>query len=103
MRIYALKEIESSEIRYIGLTKGSLTGRFIRHLNDKKVDHKTNWIKKVGRDSIEIVLIEDNIDVIKIRELFDSGKFTKKQLSDMFNVKPPAIYKIVKKLTWNHI
>ena len=42
-------------------------------------------------------------DVLKIRELFDTGKFSKKDLSGMFNVDPPAIYKIINRLTWKNI
>jgi hypothetical protein len=48
-KIYGLKEKKSYEIRYIGLTTKSLKERFGRHLRDKKIDHKTNWIKKIGK------------------------------------------------------
>ena len=210
-KIYALKEKNSKEIKYIGITKKTLKERFRRHLNDKKIDHKTNWIKKAGIDNIEIVLIEENVesydllcekeiyyidkykkeghkltnitnggegwngskftedhrknislnhadvsgeknpmfnkkhskevidicrntnigrkasietriklsnkrkgeknsnsklkekDVLKIRELFESGLYTMTTLSEMFNVNSPAIHKIVKRLTWKHI
>jgi group I intron endonuclease len=214
-KIYALKEKNSDEIKYIGLTTKSIKERLSRHLRDKKVDHKTNWIKKVGVENIEIIILEQNIfehkelcqkeifyidkyrksghqltnktnggeglygvklteehklkisenhadvsgennpmfgkkhsedtmnlikskikewnnngglsneqrnkiskrvsgetnpnaklslqDVLKIRELFDTGEFSKKDLSDMFNVDPPAIYKIINRLTWKNI
>lgn len=214
-KIYALRLINSDEIRYIGLTTKSLKERLSRHLNDKKVDHKTNWIRKYGKENIEIILLEENIidfndlcvkeiyyidkyrknghnltnitnggegwvgfklteshrknisinhadvsgcnnpmygrshteeslnrirdkredwiknigfsedqlnkmskrstgcnnpnsklkeqDVIEIRTLFNTGNYTKKKLSDMYGVDPPAIYKIVNKLIWKNI
>lgn len=209
--IYGLKEKNSNEFRYIGLTTGSLNERFRRHIGDKKQDHKCNWIRKIGKENIEIEIIEDNInckkllcereifyikkyrdeghrltnianggeglidmefteehkrnisknhadvsgeknpmfgkthtddvkqflrdinlgrkasdetrlkqseskkgesninstltenDVILIREYFNTKKFKKAELARMFNVKQPAIYKIVKRLTWKHI
>lgn len=213
--IYALKEINSNELRYIGLTTGTLKSRLNRHLIDKKINHKTNWIKKIGKENIEIIIIEENIIdhkilcekeiyyidrykkeghrltnitnggegwigmkftdkhklniklnhvdvsgnknpmygkrhteeslskirnkkiewfknigfsdehifnmskrvtgsgnpnsklteeiVIEIRSLFDTGNYTKKKLSDMYGINPPAIYKIINKLTWKNI
>jgi hypothetical protein len=59
-KIYALKEVSSNEIKYIGLTTKSLNERLGRHLRDKKIDHKTNWIKKIGRENIEIILLDDS-------------------------------------------
>lgn len=41
--------------------------------------------------------------VLEIRELFKTGCYSKKELSNIFGVKPPAIYKIVNRLTWKHI
>ena len=214
-KIYALKGKDSKEIKYVGLTTKSLKERLGRHLRDRKLDHKTNWIKKVGKENIEIILIEENITdfkilcdkeifyidkfkneghkltnitnggegwigtkftdehrnnisknhsdvsgsnnpmfgkthsdetikiikekiqiwknnggltedqrisigkrvsgegnpnsklnkdiVIEIRKLFETGEYTKKDLSDMFGVDPPAIYKIINRLTWKNI
>ena len=76
--IYGLKEKNNTEIRYIGLTTGKLNSRFSRHLSDKKIDHKTNWIKKVGKNNIEIVIIEDNItdiDILHEKEIFYINKY----------------------------
>lgn len=76
--IYGLKEKNSTEIKYIGLTTVKLNSRFNRHLTDKKIDHKTNWIKKVGRNNIEIIIIDDNItdiDTLYEKEIFYIDKY----------------------------
>lgn len=43
-----------------------------------------------------------NKDVLNIRHLFENGS-SYKELSKMFNVKEPAIFKIIKKITWKDI
>lgn len=71
--IYALKEINKTELKYIGLTTGKLEYRFKSHLRDNKINYKTNWIKKTGKENIEIVILEDKINNFKIlceREIF---------------------------------
>lgn len=42
-------------------------------------------------------------DVIKIRELFSSGKFKQTELADLYEVKRSCIYSIVRFRTWKHI
>lgn len=213
-KIYILREKISGDIRYVGLTRNTLLQRLSGHLRDTSITHKTNWIKKVGKDNIEIILIEENInskeeacekeifyiseykksginlvnttnggdgwfdcnfseshkrnislnhadfsgeknpmygnhhkeeskikikekfkiwlenvgysdeqldkmsksrigeknhksklskdDVLKIREMYNNG-IKQKELSIIYNVDPPAIYKIVHKLNWKHI
>jgi hypothetical protein len=64
-KIYVIKEVNSDEIRYIGLTKNSINRRLNDHIRDKKNKHKYNWIKKVGKENIEIVIIEENISSIE--------------------------------------
>lgn len=71
--IYALKEINKPELKYIGLTTGKLEDRFKGHLRDNKIDHKTNWIKKTGKQNIEIIILEDKITDFNIlcqREIY---------------------------------
>ena len=71
--IYALKEKMSNEIRYVGLTTQKLKRRFYDHLRCKKRDYKYNWIKKVGKDNIEAIILEDKIQTKEIlieREIF---------------------------------
>lgn len=78
--IYGLREIGTNEFRYIGLTTKSINDRLRRHLRDKKVDHKTNWIKKVGKENIEIVIIEDGIDTYEKlceKEIFYISEYRK--------------------------
>ena len=80
MLIYGLKGKNENEIRYIGLTTGTLSHRLRRHLSDKKIDHKTNWIKEIGKNNIEIIVIEDNIPDIAIlhgKEIFYIDKYKK--------------------------
>lgn len=79
-KIYALKEISSSELRYVGITKNSLNKRLNDHLRDKKNKHKYNWISKVGKENIEIFLIEENIasiDEICKKEIEYISKYRK--------------------------
>lgn len=210
--IYALKEKNKTELKYIGLTTGKLDDRFKRHLRDNKIVHKTNWIKQIGKNNIEIIIIEDKIqdfnilcqkeifyinyykelghkltnisnggegwtvgtkftdkhkeniskyhadvsgennpmygkthtqsakqknsvarkgsvhtnetkekmsnknkgennnnskltitDVIEIRKMYNDKKFTQQELAIKYNVNQPAIYKIIKFITWKHI
>jgi len=82
MLIYGLKEKNKNEIRYIGLTTCLLQHRFRRHLNDKKINHKTNWIKKIGKTNIEIIIIEDNIsniDILHEKEIFYIDRYRKER------------------------
>jgi group I intron endonuclease len=210
-KIYALKEKNSIYLRYIGLTTNTLINRFKKHLRDKTITHKTNWINRIGKDNIEIILIEEHIqttdelcekeiyyinkfkkeghkltnttlggdgwfgmkfsdthkqnisknhsdvsgennpmfgknhtleardkirnaklntthsaatkdkmslkklgennskavlsenDIIDIRKYYNSNKYTQHELADIFGVKQPAIYKIVKHITWKHV
>ena len=77
-KIYGLKAKKSDEIKYIGLTTLKLKYRLMRHLRDKKIDHKTNWIKKIGKDNVEIIIIEENITDFRIlydREIFYIAKY----------------------------
>jgi hypothetical protein len=61
-KIYGLKLKDDDKIRYIGLTKQSLSRRMIGHFSHAK-DRKykvSNWLNKY-KDNVEIILIEDNI------------------------------------------
>lgn len=79
-KIYALKEKNNNEIKYVGLTTRKLTTRFKRHLRDKHISYKTNWINKIGRDNIEIILLEDDITDFNIlceKEIYYIAKYKK--------------------------
>ena len=54
-----------------------------------------------GEKNHKSVLTEEN--VLLIREFFNKKIYNKAELSRIFCVKGPAIYKIVNRLTWKHI
>jgi len=77
-KIYGLKAKNSDEIKYIGLTTLLVQKRLSKHLNDKKINHKTNWIKKIGKDNIELIIIEENIINFQLlceREIYYIAKY----------------------------
>lgn len=61
-KIYGLKLKDDDKIRYIGLTKQSLSRRMAGHFSHaKRKKYKvSNWLNKY-KDNVEIILIEDNI------------------------------------------
>lgn len=60
-KIYGLRVIGEDEIRYVGLTKNTLSSRLAQHIREKRHNpYKINWILK-NKHNIEIILIEDNI------------------------------------------
>lgn len=68
-KIYALRLVNSDEIKYIGYTGTSLKKRLSRHLYECfRYNHKNaNWIKKhKDNEGIDIILLEDNINEIEI-------------------------------------
>lgn len=73
-KIYTLKVKGETEIRYVGLTKRTLTRRLSSHFADskKRNTHKDYWIRK-NEFNIEIVLVEENISSLEeanIREMY---------------------------------
>lgn len=44
-----------------------------------------------------------SIEVIKIREMFKSGKYTQRELGKMFKVHPRYTWLIVRNKTWKHL
>ena len=44
-----------------------------------------------------------NHEVLKIRQLYKTGNYTYKQLSEMFNVSYNTIYSVIKRTSWKHI
>lgn len=61
--VYTLREPDSELIRYVGITKGTLKDRIRRHLNDKRVNHRTCWFKKLKNlNQVPIIeMINDNL------------------------------------------
>lgn len=66
--------------------------------NDHAIKH--GLTSSVGVDNPRCVLSE--IQVIKIRELYDSGTKICK-LSEQYPVQKSAIFKIVKRKSWTHL
>jgi group I intron endonuclease len=60
VKIYILRDPISNEIRYVGKTKGNLKSRLSNHLSDKRVCHRTSWIKKL--QSLDLKPIMEVID-----------------------------------------
>lgn len=56
---------------------------------------------RIGEDSNFSKLKEG--DVLKIRELFNTGEYTITKISKIYNVSKPTISDIVKRKSWKHI
>jgi len=94
----------------------------------RKIVHYESWINKntVVPENLEQLLQErekygrissyenhsginnghsklDEIDVLKIRKLFATGEYTKRQLAQIFNITPTNAGLIIKRKTWIHI
>lgn len=64
-KVYALACGDSGKIRYIGITKNSLSQRLNQHKTDlRRNKHKINWIKSL-KGNIKIILIKDEIPSLK--------------------------------------
>ena len=55
----------------------------------------------VGENNPNVKLSKD--DVLTIRKLHESGKYSNSELADKFNVKYVTVYKIIIRERWNHI
>jgi len=42
-------------------------------------------------------------DVLKIRELYATGKYTQRQLGQMFGLSQPHVGEIIRRVVWSHI
>lgn len=77
-KIYGLKLIGDSDIKYIGRTMQKLNLRLGNHLSDFRLKTpKVKWCKK-NKDNIEIILLEDNIETLEKaneREKYHISKF----------------------------
>lgn len=79
---------EKSRLRALGRKANKDTKK---KMSDKKRGENNNNVKLNKKD------------VLKIRELYKSGNYQKKELADLFNVQGPCIYKIINRLSWKHI
>lgn len=63
-KVYALiDKNKPGDIRYIGLTRQTLKQRCSKHKTEKCNPHKLNWIKKIGIDNLEVILLLDNLSL----------------------------------------
>jgi len=53
VEIYTLSDPTNSDIRYIGITKRGLNTRLSHHISDKRVNHRTCWIKSLIQKGVE--------------------------------------------------
>lgn len=69
MKVYCLYELETSKIRYIGITSKTLRERLYQHFYHKnKNNYKDNWIKKVD-NKVGIRLLKSLKNKKEAREL----------------------------------
>lgn len=77
--IYALRLINDTSYRYVGLTRQKLDARLWQHQNTAVNGSElpvSRWIRKHGVDAIEIVLIEEcDLTVVGEREKFYISHF----------------------------
>jgi len=70
VKIYTLANPITNEIRYVGITTGTLKHRLAQHLSDKRRNKRTSWIKSLSKKDIipKIELIDIVSDDIWIEE-----------------------------------
>jgi hypothetical protein len=75
------------------------------HMYGKKISEETRQkkIKSAKRGSENTSSKLNEQDVLKIRELHLTKKYTCKKLSNMYNVSTNNIYSILKRNSWKHI
>lgn len=77
--IYALRLIDDTSYRYVGLTRQKLDARLWQHRNTATNGSElpvSRWIRKHGVDAVEIVLIEEcDLAVVGEREKFYISHF----------------------------
>jgi len=83
-KLYVLKDPETLEIRYVGITIRTLQKRLSGHICDAKCRpelnyHKINWIKSILKKGlkpiIELVLEYDSLDLAKQAEMDYIAKY----------------------------
>jgi group I intron endonuclease len=71
--IYGMRQIGTTQVRYIGLTTASVEKRFLTHKKASRRGVKYpvyDWIRKHGEENIEAFLIEHVQEGLEQRELF---------------------------------
>lgn len=62
---------------------------------------KNNFGEKRGEDCHNAVF--KNADILKMREMFESGEYTQKQIANIYNQRSGIINRILKRKRWKHI
>lgn len=92
----------------------------VNHKNGIKTDNKScnlEWttvsgntahsfrtgLQEVRRGEESNLAILSESEVIKIREKYEEGNYTKKQIAVLFNVSRTCIHHIVNRINWKHI
>lgn len=74
---------------------------FLGTLQDNRADcvskSRHGFGEKHGRSKLK------SKDIIKIRQLFESGSYSKRSLAAAFNITPATAGKIINRDIWNHI
>jgi hypothetical protein len=86
IRIYALIDPQTNEVRYVGKTKRTLRIRLRAHINDnpKHNTHKFNWIKMLKSDDIEPIIVE--LEVCNENNWIEREKYWIKQYNNLTNL-----------------
>lgn len=62
VHIYVLKDPETGEVRYVGKTKQTLRIRLRGHLSDKRINHRSCWIKSLKTRNL--IPIMESIELV---------------------------------------
>ncbi len=63
--IYTLTDPRTSEVRYVGVTAGSLEVRLKGHLRYKGKDHRTAWVRSLLAVGVTPVITRDNCRAVR--------------------------------------
>jgi hypothetical protein len=86
IRIYALVDPQTNEVRYVGKTKRTLRIRLRAHITDnpKHNTHKFNWIKKLKSFGFEPIIIE--LEVCNENNWIEREKYWIQQYNNLTNL-----------------
>lgn len=105
-------------LKYFGINKPS-SRHICNHIDGNKLNSKIDnleWVTPSENNKHAFKLGLANIDgenhprskliekeILRIRKLYKTGKYSKKYLADKFNTSQSNIYCIIKRINWKHI